>query len=70
MHNVFKGIVVGCLGYLVWFLSGFVSAFTAGLTGEGSAFQVATVIGFGLMVGGPVVYIIVLPVAGWLRRRR
>ena len=71
MHNIFKGIVVGILGFIVWFLASVVGGLLEGLGGGRDPFLYGLVIIAGLtMIGGPVVYIVVLPVAGWLKRRR
>ena len=67
MHNVFKGIVVGVLGFFFWFLSSVVEGL-ARVGGEPTATGSALMyLGFLLMVGGPVVYILVMPVASRLR---
>ncbi len=71
MRSVFKGIVVGFIGFVVWFLVSI-------LLGIGEAVGVARepvseafmMIGFALMVGGPVVYIVILPIWVWWRGRR
>lgn len=70
MHEVFKGIVTGFIGFILWGLFSIVEGLNEAF-GEATAFGTAgMVLGFALMVGGPVVYIVVLPVAGWVRRWR
>lgn len=70
MHNVFKGIVVGFIGFIVYVLFGVVEGFNRAF-GEATAIGTAgTFLGFALMVIGPVGYIVVLPIAGWLKRRK
>ena len=71
MHDVFKGIVVGILGFLVWFGVSVVGGLMEGIGGGRDPLLYGLMfVGFFLMVGGPVVYIGVLPAVAWLRRRR
>ena len=71
MHNVFKGIVVGVLGFVLWLVASFVGGAITGLGGPAlPVLFLGMYLGFFVMVGGPVVYIVVLPVAGWIKRRR
>ena len=71
MHNVFKGIVVGILGLIVWFLASIPLGISAAFGGaQDPLFYTIMVAGFLAMVGGPVVYIGILPAVAWLRRRR
>ena len=71
MHNVFKGIVVGVLGFFVWFLASIPLGISDAFGGaQDPTFYTIMVLGFLIMVGGPVVYVVVLPVAGWVKRRR
>ena len=70
VHNVFKGIVVGFIGLIIWLLVSIP-------LGIGDAVGVARdpllnavlYLGFALMVGGPVVYIVILPMWSWWRAR-
>ena len=71
MHNVFKGVVVGILGFIVWFVVSVVYGIGQGLGGGGNpTLDALMYLGFALMVGGPVVYIVILPIWGWWRGRR
>lgn len=70
MHNVFKGIVVGVLGFIVWFLSSVFEAFVSSAGERTLPGTVLMYLGFLLMVGGPIVYIVVIPIINRLRRRR
>jgi len=70
MHDVFKGIVVGFIGFVLWVLFSFFEGLGRAF-GEASAVGSAGVyLGFLLMVGGPVMYILVVPVVNRLRGRR
>ena len=70
MHNVFKGIVVGILGFIVWFVVSVVYGIGQGLGGGANlTLDALMALGFTLMIGGPVVYIVVLPIVGWWRGR-
>ena len=70
MHNTFKGIVVGFIGFILW---GFFSV-VEGVNetfGAVTAFgHTGTAVGFALMTLGPLVYGAVLPAVGWVKRRR
>jgi hypothetical protein len=70
MHDVFKGIVVGFIGFVVWALFSVLEGVNMVVASPTAFGQTGMSIGFALMVGGPVVYILIIPVAGWLRRRR
>jgi len=71
VHNVFKGIVVGVLGFVVWLLTSVVGGLREGLGGGRDPVLYGLMfLGFFLMIGGPVVYIGVLPAWGWWKRRR
>ena len=71
MHDVFKGIVVGFIGLVIWVLASIPAGIDAALgTTTSPLFDAFMVLGFFLMIGGPVVYIVVLPVRDWLRRHR
>lgn len=71
MHDVFKGIVVGFIGLIVWLLASIPAGIEHVLVGtEEPIVTPFMALGFFLMVGGPAVYIVILPVASWWRRRR
>ena len=71
LHNVFKGIVVGFIGFVLWFVVSVVYSIGTGLGGgENSTFNAFMFLGFFRMIGGPVVYIVILPIRGWWRRKR
>ena len=71
MHNVFKGIVIGFIGLIVWVLFSVPLGIDAALgVAENPMFHTLMVLGFLLMVGGPAVYIVILPIWGWWRRKR
>ena len=71
MHDIFKGIVVGVLGAVLWFLFSVLQGINEGLGEPGDpVFEVFMILGFALMIGGPVIYIVILPVVSWWRRRR
>lgn len=71
MHNVFKGIVVGFIGFIIWFIVSVIYGIGTGLgAGENPTFSSFMYLGFFLMVGGPVVYIVILPIWGWWRKKR
>jgi len=71
VHNVFKGIVVGILGFIVWFVVSVVYGIGLGLGGgEDPTIEAFRALGFALMVVGPVVYVVILPIWGWWRGRR
>jgi len=71
MHNVFKGIVIGFIGLIVWVLFSVPLGIDAALgVAENPMFHTLMALGFLLMVGGPVVYIVILPIWGWWRRKR
>lgn len=70
MHNVFKGIVVGFIGLVIWLLFSVLWAVTDFMGDEAGLWHNGMYLGFAIMLGGPIIYIVVLPVAGWLRRRR
>lgn len=71
MHDVFKGIVVGFIGLVIWVGASIPAGIDAALgTTTSPVFEALMYLGFFIMVGGPLVYIVVLPVTGWLRSRR
>jgi len=70
MHNVFKGIAVGVLGAILWTLFSVLQGVGEAFGTPEPFFEAFMMIGFALMIGGPVVYIVVIPAVGWLRRRR
>lgn len=70
MNNIFKGIVVGVLGAVLWFLFSVLQGFGEAFGTSDPVLETFMIIGFALMVGGPVVYIAILPAVAWLRRRR
>ena len=71
LHDVFKGIIVGALGFGVWFGVSVVYGIGTGLGGpDNPVFEAFMVIGFALMIGGPLIYIVILPVWGWWRSKR
>ena len=71
MHNVFKGIVVGFLGLIVWLLASLIGGIMEGLSGVRDPVLYALMtLGFFIMVGGPLCYIVVIPIVNWWRRRR
>ena len=69
MHNAFKGIMVGLIGLALWVSFSIVEAF-AELAEDPNLFGLGGMyLGFILMVGGPIIYIIVIPAVNRLRRR-
>ena len=71
LHNVFKGIVIGFIGFVIWFGVSVIYGIGTGLGGgENPTFNAFMYLGFFLMVGGPVVYIVILPILGLWRRKR
>jgi len=70
MHEVFKGIVVGFIGFILWVAFSIVEGLNEAFSEATSLGQAGMVLGFALMVGGPLSYIVFLPVAGWVRRWR
>jgi len=71
VHNVFKGIVVGFIGLVIWVAASIPAGIDAAFGATTPPFIEAFItLGFVLMILGPIVYIVVLPVAGWVKRRR
>ena len=57
MHNVFKGIIVGFIGFIIWFGVSVIYGIGLGLgAGENPTFNAFMFLGFFIMIGGPLVY--------------
>ena len=70
MHNVFKGIVVSVLGFIVWFVVGIALGISDAVgVARDPVLNAFLYLSFFIMVGGPVVYIVILPIVGWWRGR-
>lgn len=69
MHDVFKGIVVGFIGFVIWVIFSFMEGLNRAFGEETTIGSTGMFLGFALMVGGPVVYIVILPILRWWRRR-
>jgi len=71
MHDVFKGIVVGFIGFIMWILVSIPLGIGEAVgVARDPVLNAALYLGFTLMVGGPVVYIVILPIWVWWRGRR
>jgi hypothetical protein len=70
LHNVFKGVMVGFVGFVVWVTFSIFEGINRALGKPGTFSQAGMFLGFALMVGGPVAYIVVLPIVDRLRKRR
>lgn len=71
MHNFFKGIIVGFIGFVIWFGVSVIYGIGLGLGGgENPTLNAFMFLGFFIMVGGPIIYIVILPVLGWWRKKR
>ena len=69
------GLVLAGVGFLVWAVASVLYAVTDAAhdtnpDADPTAWLVILIIGFAVMVGGPFLYWFVLPVAGWIGRRR
>ena len=58
------------MGFVIWVFASVYTAVEKYSTGPNPMGWAFMYLGFFIMVGGPVLYIVVLPVAGWLKRRR
>ncbi len=71
MHDVFKGIVVGFIGLIIWVLASIPIGVNRAIgVADDPIVSTFMLLGFLLMVGGPAVYIVIIPVVNWWRRRR
>lgn len=71
MHNIFKGIITGFVGLVIWVLFSIPMGIDAALEApENPTFRFLMTLGFALMVLGPAIYIVVLPAVGWLKKRQ
>ena len=74
MGKFFAGLALGILGALLWIIASVLAAVGALAEGEDDLFAdpVAgspVVVGFVVVIGGPVLYWFILPIVGWLRCR-
>lgn len=71
MHNVFKGIVVGFIGFVIWFVTSVFAGIGAAVNAtEDPLINAFMFIGFFIMVGGPVIYIVIIPIVNWWKRKK
>jgi len=71
MRDIFKGIVVGFTGFVIWAMfSVFEGVSVVGGSGGNPVFEGLVFLGFFIMVGGPTIYIVVIPVMNWWRQHR
>ena len=71
LHNVFKGIIVGFIGFVIWFGVSVIYGIGLGLgAGENPTLNSFMFLGFFIMIVGPLVYIVILPIWEWWRRKR
>lgn len=67
--NFFKGMVLLVLGALLWIVASILAA-VAEVTGEPfPLFQFFMVIGFSVMILGPILYWFVVPLRNWASKR-
>lgn len=67
MHNIFKGLALGLLGFIVWAISSFVAAISDVTGGAQPWFgEPLMVVSFFIMVGGPIIYWIIVPVKNYI----
>lgn len=69
------GLALAGIGFLVWAVASIIYALTDAAKdtnpeADPTPWLVVLIIGFAVMVGGPALYWFVLPIAGWIRRRR
>lgn len=75
MGNFFRGLALGLLGLLVWVVGSVLAAAGAIAGGTGDLFEeplfgAILVIGFVVMVGGPLLYWVVAPVVAVVKHVR
>ena len=68
MGNVFKGIVVGVLGFLVWLFSSVVGGTLEAFGTYSSGLRFFMYLGGILMIAGPLVYIVVIPIRNRMKK--
>lgn len=75
MGNFFRGLALGILGVLLWIVGSVLAALGSFAEDSDDLFAVPlfgalVVLGFAVMVLGPVLFWVVAPTVGWFRRRR
>jgi drug/metabolite transporter (DMT)-like permease len=75
MRNFFFGLALGLLGAILWIVASIVAAAASFAENKNDPFAdpvsgTLMVVGFAVMFLGPALFWIVVPVAGWWRRRR
>jgi len=70
MGNILNGLVLLILGLILWIIASVVEAFLEFPTGQQTPMIYVMALGFLVMIGGPVVFWIILPIRNWIRRRR
>ncbi len=70
MKSFFMGLVVGVLGLIVWLVASVIEGLVRGVEGKGSWVYSLVVLGFLLMIGGPVFFWLLRPLWNKVRRQR
>ena len=70
MGNILNGLVLLILGLILWIVSSVVEGIISFPTRTHTPLIYVMAIGFFVMIGGPVVYWIIIPIRNLIRRRR
>jgi len=69
MGNILNGLVLLILGLILWIVSSVVEAFITFPTRGQTPLIYVMALGFLVMIGGPIVYWIIIPIRNLIQRR-